>query len=139
MIDATYTLSDMVEGRYDMLAGHILAYDETPPDGVQVYAQLGVVGNERDYVIQGGGGRQDTRWTLRLTGPRDDVRAAGQELPEALDMPWRNPMTGAVVMYTHLMRSGPIARLEQPAGAAAQVLHFESHIIQQTPDATAGR
>lgn len=137
-MDELGILDRMVEGAYQPLSGRVRTYDQPlleqrapgQEERIPLQATINIQGRERQYFIQGGGGRVTLDWTIRLLGPRDEVTAAGEDLPTLLDTPYRDRTEGATVMYSHLVTASGIMRDPRSTPNAGQVLRFESHLVE---------
>ena len=135
MEDVTQILAEMVGAFYPPLSGNSISFDENPPGAEDtvpdpdIYAVVNVQDNERNYIIQGGGGRYIVDWTLRLVGTRAAVAAASRELPMLLNNPYRHIASESTVMWTHLMHAAGIGRIPQSVGNTSQIMRWESEVI----------
>ena len=139
MFDALQILGNMVAAQYEPLKDSVRIYADSPPEETggasnpSVYAVVNVQENERQYNIQGGGGRYMVDWTLRVYGTREAVVKAARELPMAVTAPYREVVDAeenlaVTVLYSHLNMAGGLGRSASPEGVAAQVLRFTSEM-----------
>ena len=133
MTDALYGRSDDPNAERRRLAA-VHFYDIPTPDRIDPdappYAILYILESQRGYIIGGGGGRASTDWQLRIIGTREAVATAVEELPAALNRPYRHPASEVTVMQTHLVRLSAITRIPEQQGAGAGVLRFSSDLVQ---------